>query len=947
MQVRYLTILFLKPKNKHFSFFKNDNKIKFKTYFCNTIRINMKGKILVFLMLFIGVFAFAQNNPKIEMRAVWLATVANLDWPNSYDKNNVEAQKSSFIDLIESLQEVNINTIFFQVRTECDALYDSKYEPWSRYLTGTQGKYPGFDPLQFAIEVCHERGMELHAWLNPYRINTSNLDNGNYYDSQHIYRKHPGWVIIYDDGKKILNPGLPKVQKYIKQVVGDLIGKYDIDGIHFDDYFYAYGGTSVTLDAQAYNEYGSEYTNIGDFRRGSINKMIAGVKDTIEKTKPYLRFGVSPFGIYGNGKNPPGISGLNAYDVIYCDPLAWLKEGTVDYINPQLYWPTGGNQDFGKLLPWWANYAKQYNRDVYAGQAIYRLDDNPAASLLDFGGILHEYKDYFNFSEKEIFRSAGWSLEEIVRQIEIVRSNSNKNALGSVFFRAKDFNRVANLKSYLYNNVYKYKTLLPEQYWKASTKPDEVTNIRFKKVKGESFYGLFWDNADTLNRYAIYNTTNTDYLKSENLLDVSFNNFYIPPIDSIYSNISISIVKINRFWQVGDPSESYSIPKPEKPVLILPENNYLTLSREDLFSWNSSKNSSLYKIEFSNNSSFSSITNSYKLRDTFLNANSLQLEGGKEYFWRVKSANIGGYSVYSEIRKFTPGFPKTPLFIYPVNNEKDVPLTLEFEFDISDNSDSLHLQLSRGGSEFSELRLEIDTIIPANHKFKLNSKLQKFTTYYSRVKTINDYGNSDWSEIIKFKTLMPVPSKTKITEPKDNTGLNESVNKVEFKWNEASEAAYYLFQISEKNDFSTFVKNDNVYAGTKYTYHNPPKKKWMFARVAGKNIGGIAEWSESIHFVLDNTVDIDELNNLKNEIYLFPNPCEDSFSINFAKTNDYSNISIEVFDISGKELSDMNVVALPESKVITLDIEQFVCTPCFIRVTTGNKTNTLKLFKYK
>jgi len=374
----------------------------------------MKEKIIVFFMVLFSVTAFAQNNPNIEMRAVWLTTVANLDWPNSYDKGNVEAQKNSFIELIESLKEVNINTIFFQVRTECDALYNSEYEPWSRYLTGTQGVDPGYDPLQFAIDVCHEKGMELHAWLNPYRINTSTLDFGNYYDDKHIYKKHPEWAIVYSNDKKILNPGLPQVQKYIKQIIGDIIGKYDIDGIHFDDYFYAYGGTPEELDAQAYQAYGSEYSNIGDFRRGSINKMIAEVSDTIKKTKPYLRFGVSPFGIYGNGINPPGITGLNAYDVIYCDPLAWLREGSVDYINPQLYWPTGGSQDFGKLLPWWANYAKQYNRDVYAGQAIYRLDDNPATSYMDFGSIIHEYKDYFNLSQKEMFRSAGWSLEEII-----------------------------------------------------------------------------------------------------------------------------------------------------------------------------------------------------------------------------------------------------------------------------------------------------------------------------------------------------------------------------------------------------------------------------------------------------------------------------------------------------------------------------------------------------
>jgi len=521
-----------------------------------------------------------------------------------------------------------------------------------------------------------------------------------------------------------------------------------------------------------------------------------------------------------------------------------------------------------------------------------------------------------------------------------------KKSLGSVFFRAKDFDRVANLKTFLYDHVYKFKTLLPEQYWKASTKPDEVTNIRFERVKGKPYFGLFWDG-DTLDRYAIYNTTNTDYLKSENLLEIAFNNYYVPPTDKVFDDISISIVKINRFWKTGDPSEAFTISKPEIPILKFPINNYTELSRNDKFIWNISENSSIYEVEFADDILFENITNKYQLRDTFLNALSLKLEGGKDYFWRVRSANIAGYSEYSEVRKFKAGFPKTPVFIYPTNNKKDIPLQLEFQFDFSSNSDSLQLQLSRGGTGFSLLRIEIDTVVVAASKYKINHSLQKYTVYYARVKTSNSLGVSDWSDTIKFKTLMPVPSKTEIIDPKNNTGLSEDVDKVEFKWNNADGASYYLFQISEKSDFTSFVKNDNVYTGSKYTYYNPPVKKWMYARVAGKNIGGLAEWSDPIHFVLDNTIDISEIEGSDNDIFIFPNPCKDSFHISFNKKAYGSKISITIFNTNGKKIIDKNVVSIPESKVIPIDIEQFVCNPCFIRITTGKNTKTLKLFKYK
>ena len=191
--------------------------------------------IIAVLISLLSINSYSQNYPLTELRGVWVATVSNLDWPDKY--KNSEGQKSDFVQMLDSLKKININVVFLQVRTECDAFYESAYEPWSRFLTGTQGQNPGYDPLQFAIGECHKRGMELHAWLNPYRINVSINDGGNYYADNNVYVLHPDWTIVYANNKKILNPGLPDVQGYIKKIVGNIINNYDVDGIHFDDYF--------------------------------------------------------------------------------------------------------------------------------------------------------------------------------------------------------------------------------------------------------------------------------------------------------------------------------------------------------------------------------------------------------------------------------------------------------------------------------------------------------------------------------------------------------------------------------------------------------------------------------------------------------------------------------------------------------------------------------------
>ncbi|MGH7451691.1 MAG: glycoside hydrolase family 10 protein, partial [bacterium] len=287
----------------------------------------------------INTFA-TDNPPKREFRGAWIATVINLDWPSTPGLAP-GTQRGELMRLLDELQAAGINAVMFQVRSECDAMYASTIEPWSYWLTGGQGRAPSpfYDPLQFAVQEAHKRGMELHAWLNPYR---SVREIGSYANAaNHVSVQHPEWLFRAGN-TRVLDPGLPMVRAYVTSVVMDVVNRYDVDGIHFDDYFYPYPPDQISnQDDATFANYSRGFTNRGDWRRDNVNLLIKMIHDSIQVVKPYVKFGISPFGIWRNGI-PTGITGLDAYNTIYCDALAWLQQQTIDYLTPQLYWPFGG-----------------------------------------------------------------------------------------------------------------------------------------------------------------------------------------------------------------------------------------------------------------------------------------------------------------------------------------------------------------------------------------------------------------------------------------------------------------------------------------------------------------------------------------------------------------------------------------------------------------------------
>ncbi|MFI1768207.1 glycoside hydrolase family 10 protein [Streptomyces sp. NPDC020800] len=312
--------------------------------------------------------------PAAEMRGVWLATVSNRDWP-SRTGLTAAAQRTELIAHLDKAVRDRLNTVVLQVRPTADALWPSPYEPWSECLTGTQGQDPGWDPLGTAVQEAHARGLQLHAWFNPYRI-ANHTDPGRLVAS-HPARRHPDWAVPYG-GKLYYNPGLPEVRAFVQQAMLDAVARYPVDAVHFDDYFYPYPVAGQTFDDDAaYDRYGGDFPGRAAWRRTNIDTLVKEMAAAVSRVRPGTRFGVSPFGVWRNATTDPRGSdtqaGVQTYDDLYADTLTWVRNRWIDYIVPQLYWHIGfAAADYATLVDWWAKAAEGTGTQLYIGEALYR-----------------------------------------------------------------------------------------------------------------------------------------------------------------------------------------------------------------------------------------------------------------------------------------------------------------------------------------------------------------------------------------------------------------------------------------------------------------------------------------------------------------------------------------------------------------------------------------------
>lgn len=494
----------------------------------------LKRSALAAVLLAIAALPMS-SGVKREVRSVWMATVWALDWPSS--TSSTTAQKNEMVKYLDVLQKNNFNAVYFQVRTMSDAFYKSSYEPWSSYLTGTRGKDPGWDPLAFVVEECHKRGMECHAWVNPYRFSTGS----NWSTAQDQALKSAGMLLAYtkSDGKTttILNPGLESVRKRIVDVCKEIISNYDVDGLVFDDYFYPEGipVTSSAGDYDLWQESGASMT-FGDWRRNNVNQMVADVYKMVQQQKPYVRFGISPAGAACTSAAVAAKHGIDRcpvasdwqYDGIFSDPVAWLEAGTIDYISPQLYWKTNHKTNpFGPMTKWWSYVAKHFGRHHYASHSISFLNSSNTTS--------------------------DW--EEIGKQVQFSRDYTENEAPGAVFYSAAYVTgkKQSGFGEWLHVNKFQNKALTPAIDWKKS----DLEKVQVSALSKRATV-LSWAGVDNV-RYSVYavpESVNVETLDSnipaEYLLGVSYKTTYTMPDDK-KSGYNYAVCVLDRYGNEYEP----------------------------------------------------------------------------------------------------------------------------------------------------------------------------------------------------------------------------------------------------------------------------------------------------------------------------------------------------------------------------------------------------------
>lgn len=493
-----------------------------------------------FAFFFVVLFAFASLQaqtayPKREFRGAWIQAVNG-----QFRGIPTETLKSTLIGQLNALQEAGINAIIFQVRPEADALYNSAHEPWSRFLTGVQGKAPSpyWDPLEFMVEECHKRNMELHAWINPYRAKTNITSE---LASTHIYRIYPERFIEYDN-KLFFDPALPENRSHICKVVSDIVSRYDVDGIHMDDYFYPYPAKGIDYpDDKSFALYGRSFTYKGDWRRNNVNLLIKDIHQTVRRLKPWVKFGVSPFGVYRNQSSDPlgsNTKALQNYDDLYADVLLWAREGWIDYNIPQIYWQIGHPlADYQELVNWWARNTE--NRPLFIGQSVPNTiknadPDNPSINQLPRKIALQR-------SFQSIGGSCQWPASSVVEN-------------------------EGRYRDALIQEYHKYPALQPVFDFMDGEAPDKVRKI--KKIWTEDGYMLFWtapkaeNEMNRATQYVVYRFGNKEKVNIDDpshIVGITRNTFYKLPYDNGKTKYRYVITALDRLQ-----NESRSVSKKVK-----------------------------------------------------------------------------------------------------------------------------------------------------------------------------------------------------------------------------------------------------------------------------------------------------------------------------------------------------------------------------------------------
>ncbi len=707
----------------------------------------------------------ADTPVKREMRSAWVATVWRLDWPSTLisstgNTTQISKQQAELTTMLDSLAINNMNAVNFQVRSRCDAMYKSSYEPWSSDLVSERGMDPGWDPLAWIVDECHKRGMECHAWINPYRYESV----VNQWDgTPKCYREeHPEWLLDVN-GASILNPALPEVRQRIVDIIKEIITNYDVDGILFDDYFYLSGTPSdASGDGAQYDAYvaAGGTMSVGDWRRENVNKMVADVYAMIQEVKPWVRFGISPAGVactnpqvalkYGVTACPSGSDWQ--YNDIYSDPLAWISSQTLDYISPQVYWTIGHTTDYSIVTPWWAEIAAKWNRHFYTSHSISSLTAQSKAAGMSL-------REATIAAEMETKASGpnNTTFEEYANQIRLNRECSLNAAPGSIFYSCKYLYKTAPLFAhYLKTTVFNTPALIPTMDYKPGYNPGLITNFTRNGAT------LSWSGYENV-RYTVYAVPTsvpvTNFDKDvEYLLGTSYATTFNIPDDKL-SGYTYAVCVLDRYGYeyspvfIGTPTQTLPA-----PVLTYPAAGAQVEAPFE-FTWNAASGASSYILEIASDADFKKLTHTRLCNTTSCSTNELEnIAFGNELYWRVRSCANAYSDGVSQAREFTPVMLQ---ITSPQTGSIDMPLTPTITWSVTDREVTLEIATA---TDFAAGNIVINQTLSGGTYTVPANTLGGYTTYFVRLKYTKN-GEELYTDVVSFRTKEIIPAAPVIRHP--------------------------------------------------------------------------------------------------------------------------------------------------------------------------------------
>lgn len=764
--------------------------------------------------------------PKREFRASWLTTVWAIDWPNPHSKPDAAGQlkqQEYMLSLIKLHEKANLNAIFFQVRGFCDAMYDSEYEPWSQYLTGTRGGEPTYDPLQLLIDSAHARGMEVHAWLNPYRYASSDATFGKNHEKDY-YLTHPEWLVDCG-GITILNPSLPEVREQICKVVADIVENYDVDGIIFDDYFHQ-SGYKDEYDQAQYDATGNGMSR-ADWRRAQNNLMVRMVNDTIKAIKPWVKFGIGPAGVAGKANTSAPVYGVEPcptpssdwqYNQIYADPLAWYNEKTIDYMAPQIYWTIDSWANYDVIAKWWSDMACHFNRHMYVSHSLSEMvSDNVSTS----GGQFHA--------------------DEIAAQIQLNRMYDRMDAPGSCWYGFSTGMTTRNFFNYIAENVNNRPAVVPQMTWLATNEFMYVSNIR------EEGNQLKWDAPRGNLRYVVYQIP-TEELglhgavgTSRNLLATTYTTSFELPSEEPAVPFTYAVAVLDRFGNEypARTADNTTWGKSPKAEILYPADKADAIMPCNV-SWKTVKEADSYFFQLSKSADFSEIDYEYEVTDTtFYLGKIYWLTEDGTYYWRVRTRSINKEDSFTDIHSFNGSYFRmqspaegdtcdfvTPTFVCDKVNYADVKYTFELSTTAKfDEASMVHV----GTSSTNSYKLPFDLLASRDYYVRATAQFNGM-----EVMTVNT----------KFRTMpqyVPVPV---ITWP--TNGLDIAGEDLKIVWKQQASSGFQV-EISGKTTFpprsTTKIRIDETDLFSTTT--TLESGKW-YIRVKAAAEGGYTEPSEVV-----------------------------------------------------------------------------------------------------